>query len=57
MSTLALTAKSLVALAIITLLVVFDPWVALFVTVVLGGAYGAIYRTRDTCSDASARSA
>ena len=43
MSTLALTAKTLVALAIITLLVVFDPWVALFVTVVLGGAYGAIY--------------
>jgi ATP-binding cassette subfamily C protein len=43
MSTLALTAKSLVALAIITLLVVFDPWVALFVTGVLGGAYGAIY--------------
>jgi ATP-binding cassette, subfamily B, bacterial PglK len=43
MSTLAFTAKSLVALAIITLLVVFDPWVALFVTGVLGGAYGAIY--------------
>ena len=43
MSTLALTAKTLVALAIISLLVVFDPWVALFVTGVLGGAYGAIY--------------
>jgi ATP-binding cassette, subfamily B, bacterial PglK len=43
MSTLALTAKTLVALAIISLLVVFDPWVALFVTGILGGAYGAIY--------------
>ena len=43
MSTLALTAKTLVALAIITLLVVFDPWVAMFVTCILGGAYGAIY--------------
>jgi ATP-binding cassette subfamily C protein len=43
MATLALTAKSLVALAILGLLVVFDPWVALFVTGILGGAYGVIY--------------
>ena len=36
-------AKAVVALAIIALLVLFDPLLALVVTTVLGGAYGAIY--------------
>jgi ATP-binding cassette subfamily C protein len=43
MSALALSGKTMVALAILGLLVVFDPWLALFVSCVLGGAYGAIY--------------
>lgn len=45
-------AKAMLALAIVTLLVVFDPWLALLVTGALGGAYGLIslyVRLRLTC--------
>lgn len=40
---LQLIAKSVAALAIVILLFVIDPMLALMVTVLLGGAYGAVY--------------
>jgi ATP-binding cassette, subfamily B, bacterial PglK len=43
MSGLQVLARAVVALAIVALLVAFDPWVALFVTTVLGSAYGVLY--------------